>query len=386
MFNTVDRKNTQSIKWDQTKKEDCIPFTIADSDYASPKPVIDALNQRVNHGVFGYTYFDEDYYNIIISFVKRHYDYEITINQITTTMGVVGSLYYAIKMLNDKSEGIIIQTPVYNMFYDLIEKANKKVIENKLIEENGYYRMDFDNLEYLFTQGHKIMILCNPHNPVGRVYKDDELKKLVLLAKKYDVHILSDEIHADIILNDNKFISLMKYYDLYENMMVFIAPSKTFNIAGLHISLVITKNYDLMESYKKITDEGYFKNPSLLSITALKAAYKDCDDWMALQNQHLSRNYQIIKDYFHKNHPKVVLSQVEGTYLVWLDMNYLKISCEEATKELMKHHISVGKGTIYSPHSEGYFRLNFACSTDQLKEGLKRLSETIKILEANTSK
>ncbi|MDD2575708.1 MAG: aminotransferase class I/II-fold pyridoxal phosphate-dependent enzyme, partial [Acholeplasmataceae bacterium] len=130
----------------------------------------------------------------------------------------------------------------------------------------------------------------------------------------------------------------------------------------------------------------YFKNPSLLSITALKAAYKDCDKWMALQNQHLSKNYQIIKDYFHEKHPQVILSQVEGTYLVWLDMNYLKISCEEATKELMNHHISVGKGTIYSPHSEGYFRLNFACSTEQLKEGLKRLSETIKILEENTTK
>lgn len=386
MFKTVDRKNTQSIKWDQTKKEDCIPFTIADSDYAAPKQVIDALTKRVNHSVFGYTYLDEDYYNIIINFIKRHYNYEVQSNQIVTTTGVVGSIYYAIKMLADKSEGVIIQTPVYNMFYCLIEKANKRVVENKLIEEDGYYKMDFDNLEYLFTQGNKIMILCSPHNPVGRVYKEEELKKLVLLAKKYDVYLLSDEIHADIILNDNQFISLMTYYDIYQNIIVFHAPSKTFNIAGLHISLVVSKNDALIEMYKKITDEGYFKNPSLLSITALKAAYKDCDNWMKLQNEHLSNNYKIIQDYFEKMHPKVILSKVEGTYLVWLNLKYLNISCEEATKELMKHHISVGKGTIYSPFSEGYFRLNFACSVQQLLEGLKRLTETILILEKNHNK
>ena len=244
--------------------------------------------------------------------------------------------------------------------------------------------MDFENLEYLFSQGNKIMILCSPHNPVGRVYKDEELKKLVSLAKKYDVYLLSDEMHADIILNDNKFISVMKYYDLYQNMMVFLAPSKTFNIAGLHISLVVSKNNELIEMCKKITDEGYFKNLSLLSITALKTAYKDCDYWMKLQNEHLSNNYKIIQDYFEKNHPKVILSKVEGTYLAWLNLKYLNISCEEAANELIKHHISIGKGTIYSPFSEGYFRLNFACSIEQLLEGLKRLTETILILEKIT--
>jgi len=381
MFKTVDRKNTQSIKWDQVKRDDCLPFTVADSEYESPKPIIDALNLRVNHGVFGYTYFDDTYYQIIINYVKRHYGYSINPSEIITTMGVVGSLFYAIKMLDAKSEGVIIQTPVYNMFHGLIEKTNKKVIENKLIEEEGYYKMDFDHLEGLFAQGYKIMILCNPHNPVGRVYRDEELKRLVLLAKKYDVYLLSDEIHADIILNDNKFISLMNYYPLYEKMMVFISPSKSFNIAGLHISLVISKNDYLMETYRKITEDNFFKNPSLLSITALKAAYKDCDDWLIAQNKHLTNNYRIIQDYFKKHHPQAILSKVEGTYLLWINLQYLNVSCEEVSKAFIEHHILMAKGTVYSPDSEGYFRLNFACSTEQLLEGLHRLSQTIQLLE-----
>lgn len=266
------------------------------------------------------------------------------------------------------------------MFYGLIEKTCKKVIENKLLENNGYYSIDFDNLEALFKE-HKIMILCSPHNPVGRVFTDDELTKIVKLAKKHNVYLLSDEVHADIILNDNQFISALNYYDLYDNILVFIAPSKTFNIAGLHISLVLSKNDELINKYRETSESGYFKNHSMLSVEALKAAYSICDDWLHAQNKHLSNNYLVVKNHFDKFHPKVILSPIEGTYLLWVNLKYLKVDQETLLKTFEEQGVLLADGLAYGKDASGYVRMNLAVSKEQLHEGLERISKAIKILD-----
>lgn len=374
MFFKIDRKKTNSIKWD-TIDEGYLPFWIADSDYKSPPEVIDLLSKRVSHGAFGYSYCDEEYYKIIQSWILRRYGIKMPQKNIVQTCGLVGSLFQAIKMLDDYSDSVLIQTPVYSKFYPLIEHTDKEITENKLLNNNGYFTMDLKDLEEKFKKGAKIFILCNPHNPVGRSYTYEELKSVVLLAKKYQVYILSDEAHCDILLNDNEFISMNEFSNLYKNIMVFFAPSKTFNIAGLKISHVCSHNDELMKQYKKHIEKNHYGNTSLLSMEAVKVVYKDCDYWVKLQNKHFSNNYKIIKKYFKTNFPKVIVTKMEATYLAWLDLSYLKKTCEEIYEGLSNEKIIISPGKNYGIDCEGFIRFNFACSEKQLLEGLNRIGK-----------
>lgn len=374
MFKSVNRLNTSSYKYDHIEGK-YISFFIADSDYASPKCITDALIKRAKHPVYGYTYVDEDYYQTIIKWVKDQYHYSMTKADLIPTSGVVNSLFYALLLLKDYSESVVIQTPVYNQFYGLIESAGMKMVESKLINDNGYFKMDLKDLEEKFKAGSKILILCSPHNPVGRVYSYQELEALVLLCKKYDVFILSDEIHCDIILEGNKFISLNHFYKLYEKIFVFFSPSKSFNIAGLKTSSVVILNKSYNQAYRQLIDNHHYglKNP--FSIEGAKAAYT-CGDWLALQNKHLSENYQIMKAHF-KKHPEVVLSKMEATYLAWLDLSCLDKSCEVMYQELLARGLLVSGGKKYAEYCAGFIRVNFACGKDQLKKGLDIISQYI---------
>ncbi len=371
MFKSVNRENTSCYKYDMVEGN-YVSFFIADSDYKTPTKIKDALIKRANHQVYGYTFVDDEYYKKIIGWVKRQYGYDVKKCDIIPTSGIVNSLYYALLMLKDKSDSVVIQTPVYNQFYGLIERAGFKKVENKLINDNGYFKMDLEDLENIFKKGAKILILCSPHNPVGRVFSYEELETLVLLCKKYGVYILSDEIHCDIILNDNKFTSLNHFYKTYENIFVFFSPSKTFNIAGLKASQVIILNKEYNLKYRKIIEDNYFSLSNPFSLEAVKAAYT-CDNWLTEQNKHLSNNYKTIKECF-KKHPKAILSKMEATYLAWLDLSYLNKSCETIYEELLERGMLISGGKKYGEFCEGFIRLNFACGEEELKEGLKIIS------------
>lgn len=374
MFKSINRKNTSSYKYDHIEGG-YLSFFIADSDYASPKCITDALIKRAKHPIYGYTFIDDAYYQSVINWIKRRYHYTIEKHHLIPTSGIVNSLFYALLMLKDYSDSVVIQTPVYNQFYGLIESAGFKMIENKLINNEGYFTMDLQDLEETFKKGTKILILCSPHNPVGRVYTHDELQALVLLAKQYNVYILSDEIHCDIILNGYKFISLNHFYPLYENIITFFSPSKSFNIAGLKTSSTIILNETLNKKYKALIDKHHYglKNP--FSIEGAKAAYT-CDQWLDDQNKHLTNNYKIMQEYF-KKHKEVVLTKMEATYLAWLDLSCLDKSCEVMYEELLSRGILVSGGKKYADYCEGFIRINFACDEQQLRKGLDIVSEYI---------
>lgn len=375
-FKTVNRKNTNSVKWDMIDG-DYVSFSVADSDYLTPKFIVERIQNRLEHGVFGYTFVDDEFYKIVSKWVKRRYHYDLYQDEMVQTSGIVSSLNYAIKMLNDKSDSVVIQTPVYYMFYPLVNNSGKKLKENALINNNGHWEMDLENLEEIFKEGCKIMILCNPHNPVGRTYTKQELLSLVNLAKKYDVYILSDEIHCDFIMDGYEFHSLNTFSNIYDKIMVFFAPSKTFNIAGLKISIVSSKNKQLIELYKNTIEKAYYGTTSLLSIEALKAAYTSCDEWLIKQNEHISNNYNLLVNHFKTHHKDVIVSKNEATYLAWIDLRCLGKTCEELYQDLLKEGVLIAGGLKYAEQCNGFVRLNFACSEEQLLTGLNRITNYI---------
>lgn len=383
-FKNLKRKETCCYKYDSIDKKQ-LPFWIADSDYASPKAIKNALIKRSNHGAYGYSCPGKKYQKIIKDYIARHYQYEVSENNIVTTNGVVGALFNAIKLLDSYSESIVIQTPVYHQFYDLIKKSGKKLVENKLLNDNGYFKINFLELEDIFKKT-KIMILCNPHNPVGRSYSYEELEKLVLLAKKYHVFLLSDEIHCDILLYDNKFVSLNQFYSLYQNIMVFFAPSKAFNVAGLKISNMVTLNDSLAVSYRKLLEDNYYSTPNLFALTAIKAAYTEGDRYLVKQSKFLTSNYEYLLKYFNKKHDKVIVTKMEATYLAWIDLSYLNKNCEEIYEGLQSVGVLISPGKKYGELCEGFIRFNFACDKKMLKKGLLRISKYLKIVERENKK
>lgn len=367
------KKNTSCAKWDLLE-EDVLPFSIADSDYATSEAIRKCLIERAKHPIYGYTYPDNEYFDSIIRWTKRRYGYDLVKENIIPASGVVISLFHAIKFLKDKVDGVIIQTPVYNPFYSVIEDNGLKIIKNPLINKDNYYLIDFPLLEKQ-VDNKKLILLCNPHNPTGRAFSYDELKKIVDLAKKHNAYILSDEIHCDILLDGNKFTSLNKFSDIYNKIIVFNSVSKSFNLAGLKTSNIIVKDLEIANEFRSFLKNNYFSYGNIFGLTALKAAYNCSEKWLDLQNKHLSNNYKILKEYFRNNYPKVGVTKQEATYLAWLDLSYLDVSCLKMKDELAKLGMVVNEGKRYSEECEGFIRFNFACSKVQLKKGLNILGK-----------
>lgn len=371
----ISRRNTSSAKWDRIEgKEKLIPFSIADSDYLTAPEIEKAIKNRAEHPIYGYTYQDEEYFESIINWTKRRYGYEIDKDNIIPGNGVVTSLYYAIKFFAKDSPGVIVQPPVYNPFYDVILDNNKKVVINKLIKNDNYHTMDYVDLEKHLKAGNKVILLCSPQNPTGRVFKKEELLKVVELAKKYDAYILSDEIHCDIILGDNEFISINSFYNIYDKLIVFTSIGKTFGLAGLKTSNTIIRNKEMAEEFRNFLSHNYIGSGNVFGLAALIAGYNKSDEWLLEQNKHLTNNFNILKTFFNQKHPQVGVTKTEGTFLAWLDLSYLGIPCTKMYALLKEEGIIVAEGKKYSEDCKGYIRFNFACSEKQLLAGLEAVS------------
>ena len=371
----INRLNTSSIKWDlikiRTKKEGILPFWVADSDYMTAKPIMEALKTRVNQGAFGYTYVDDEYLGIVQEWVRRRYQYNIEKDWIVTTPGVVTALFFAVSALTNPEAKIIVQSPVYNPFYSVITNNKRGILENKLTSIVDTYEMDFENLELLLQDGAEMMILCNPHNPVGRVWTASEIEKVVTLCKKYNCLLVSDEIHCDLIMKEHQFTSIGKYFNCYDNMIICTAPSKTFNIAGLMTSNIIIKDKSLREKMKHELAIRSLGEPNLLGLEACKAAYTKCDDWLNAQIDHIQRNATLVYRYFKKNIPLAKIAKLEGTYLMWIDMRFMNLTSEELVKKLIDSGAYVNSGAMYGTDYDGFIRLNIACPKEQLQKGLE---------------
>lgn len=377
----INRLNTSSLKWDsikiRTEKENVLPFWVADSDYMTAKPIMEALTSRIKNGAFGYTYVDQEYLEIVKNWVWRRYQYQIEKDWIVPTPGIVPALFFAINALTTPEAKIIIQSPVYNPFYSVIINNNRKILENKLLPIDNTYQMDFINLEALLKEGAEMMILCSPHNPVGRVWTEAEILKVVKLCKQYNCLLVSDEIHCDLVFKEYPFTSIGKYFHLYDKMIICTAPSKTFNIAGLMTSNIIIKDLTLREKFKRELSIRSIGDPNLFGIEACKAAYTKCDDWLEAQVKHIQKNAMLVNQYFKKHVPEAKIAKLEGTYLMWIDMRFMHLTSETLVKKLIDYGIFVNPGAMYGADYDGFIRLNIACPQQQLQKGLEIIGKFV---------
>lgn len=376
-FENLNRMYTKSAKWDIPRLkygDDIIALSVADSDYMTCEAIIKAIIDRAHHGAFGYTYCDDEYFNVLENWFKNEYGYIITKEEVITTPGILVSLNVIVRTLCKKK--VLINAPVYYRFHYLGGNNDKELVINELKNNSGRYEIDFLDLEEKLKEV-DMFVLCNPHNPVGRVWTSDEIKRIVELCKKYDVILVSDEIHCDLILFNHNFTSVGKFINEYDKIIIATAPSKTFNIAGLQVANTIIPNVNLRNIVKRELSSLSIGNPNLFAIYATIVAYRDCKGFVNKQNKHIEKNYLFLKDFFSKNITKARVSPLEGTYLAWVDMSFLGMDSNTMVNKMTEYKVIVSDGKIYGDSGNGFIRINLACSHEQLEEGLKRINRFV---------
>ena len=388
LFKTLKRINTDSIKWamakEETGSENTLTFSVADSDYETAPEIKEALKARIEHGAFGYARADKAYYDIVKDWMLRRYTIEVEEKAIIPIPKVLTGLSVLLEALTKKGDGVVIQTPVYHAFRPVIEDNERVIVDNPLIKDphTNRYIMNLGNLEESFKNGAKAMILCSPHNPAGRVWTYHEIRDLVKLCKEYDVPLLSDEIHADIIMEGKTFTSAARFFDLYDKIVVLNAPSKTFNIAGLQSGNMFIDNDTLRTTVKNALNAIHMSKPNILSMKALKSAYTECDYWVDAQNAHIQKNYNILKRALEEAFEAIRFTPLEGTYLAWIDIGFTGLDSLTFKRRLAKEkQMVVAEGAKFKDGTNSHIRFNLACSSEMLQEGIKRLKDFIKSTE-----
>lgn len=383
-FNTViDRSNNYAAKYDELKlkfgREDLCSMWVADMDFKSAKPIIEAIKDRADQGIFGYTSRPDSYYDAVIDWYKRRYDWDIKKEYLIHSPSVVTSLSIIIKEFTEPGDKIIIQSPVYYPFFDVVNNNNRELVLNPLKKVDGDYVMDYEDLEKKIDDNVKYLILCNPHNPVGRVWTKDELIKLGDICIKNNVKIITDEIHGDLVYGKRKYIPLASISEEFlNNTITCISATKTFNIAGLQASFVIfphNKDYDMFEKILGILD---IKRNNCFSLVAVEAAYRYGEEWLNQLLKYLEGNVEFLIDYCRENIPKIKPSKPEGTYLVWLDCKDLGLDDESLSDFMINRaKIALDGGNWFGKDGDGYMRINIACPRPILEEALRRIKEAI---------
>jgi len=382
----IDRAGTHSSRWDimpEGAGKDVISLWIADMDFTCPEPVLQAIHKRVDRKILGYTQYDNDRLkNAVCSWFKRRHDWEIDKSSIFFSPGVVPACSFFIDALTEEGDGVIIQNPVYYPFTGRI-KGNKRVVANNaLVRKGSKYFMNFEDLEEKFANPkNKGMILCSPHNPVGRVWTEDELLKLLAIAKKYGKWIISDEIHCDLTRTGIDFIPLMKVAGDYKDRIITCTSvAKTFNLAGLKYSNIIIPNPEYQKIWKDITRTKTSLTDSCnpLSMEATIAAYNEGDDWLDQVREYLDGNINFVDKYLKENLPKAALIDCEGTYLIWID---LRAYCSDPKKleHAMLHDakVVIDEGYIFGDEGIGYERINIATPRATVAECLERMKRAL---------
>ncbi len=381
----VERRNTKSVKWDGMKEvfgtEDALPMWVADMDFLSPPEVVNALIERAKHGVYGYTLKDEGFYNSFINWVKKRHNWEIERKWIVATPGVISALSLAILTFTKPSDEIILQPPVYYPFFRVVSGLGRKIVYNPLKFENERYTIDFDDLERKINGKTKMLILCSPQNPTGRVWTEEELSKLGNICKRNDILIASDEIHADIVYKEYKHTPIASLNDFANNTITFMAPSKTFNVAGLNTAMTIIPNEELLKSFSMMLENMGLGIGNVFGITASQAAYEDGEEWLDALLDYLKENLEFLKSFVAERMPQVKVVEPEGTYLVWMDFRFLNMSDEELRTFMLENaKVALDDGYIFGPGGSGFQRINIATPRKLLKEGLERMEKALNSL------
>lgn len=375
----IDRSKSSSVKWESTKNvfgtDDVLPMWVADMDFHPPEEVIDAIRDRLDHGVFGYTFVPFSVTEAIQDWMKNRHDCEFKKSSIVFSEGVVPSISSAIRAYSEKGDKVLVHSPVYTPFFNMVKNNDRTLVTSNLIYENNRYELDFEDFEAKLKDGVKMFILCNPHNPGGRVWKRDELERIGDLCLKYDCLIVSDEIHSDLVFKPNVHIPIASIKEEFKEITTtFIAPSKTFNLAGIQASAAIIPNKELKEKFKKVQQQQGFFTLNTFAIAGMEAAYRKGEEWLEELLTYLDENMQLATEYINENLPALKPMKADATYLLWIDCRELGLSDEELKENLLyKGKLALEPGTKYGEGGEGFVRMNLACPRETLTEGLKRL-------------
>lgn len=380
----IDRRNTNSAKFDEMDAlfgSDVMHLGVADMDYRSPKPIIEAMQNIVEKGVFGYTIWPENYEELVSQWMKRRYGQETKNEWVVFSPRINMALNMAVETFTNEGDGIVLHTPAYTALQNAVEKYNRVMIESPLVLENGRYKMDFQQLRRTLddkkAQGvcAKIMLLCNPHNPTGRVWEIEELQGVVDICKEYDLLLISDEIHEDFVKKGHKFVSCLHFQeDLQGRMIVCNSITKTFNVPGVILSNLLIPDQGIRERMKETMDRWGLHNPNIFAAGIMEAAYTQCDEWIEQVNAYLDENYEFLKKYLEKNMPELEVIPSEGTYMAWVQTEKLQISPEELEKFFIEDaKVSVYMGSRYGKHTDSFIRINIATSRSYLQEALERI-------------
>ena len=376
------RKNINSVKWefmhieDKRADADTLPFWIADMDFPCPPAILEAIRQRATRMPLGYSMADADYYAAVCGWMEKKFSWNLQAGDIFTSPGVVRALIDLILALTSPGEGVIIQRPVYYPFSAIIKHTGRVLVNNPLCNENGYYTIDFDDLEQKARlPQNTMMILCSPHNPVGRVWTEEELVRVGKICLENNVQLISDEIHGDLLRNHITHTPIARLFPGHDTIITCTAPSKTFNTAGMQISNIIIRNKNLQKKWRMQTGEAF---PSPLAIVAVKAAYTACDAWLEQLLDYLDNNFFFMKDFLQQHLPKARYIIPEGTYLAWIDFSdYGYADSELATLLIEKANVLLEGGTVFGPEGAGFQRINVACPRETLEQGLERIARIL---------
>ncbi|MBT2287681.1 pyridoxal phosphate-dependent aminotransferase [Paenibacillus albidus] len=374
----IDRRNTRSYKWDQSEKlfgdKDIMPLWVADMDFESPPAVKEALKRRLEQGVYGYSVPSEGYTQAITGWFRRRHGWDIAPEWISDSPGIVTSLSLSVELFSEPGEAVILQSPVYYPFYDVIQLNGRKVAKNPLILRNGRYEMDYAQLEELMQAGAKLLLLCSPHNPGGRVWEREELLQLGELCLRYGVTVISDEIHCDLALPGHRHIPFASLSEeIADITLTTLASTKTFNLPGLQTSFIVASNPDLKRKFDARVKALSLHMAGFLAPEAVEAAYNEGEEWLDELLTYVAANADYAADYLSLNLPEVKIMQPEATYLLWIDCRGLKLDVA-GLKRLMHREAKVAfnEGSVFGSEGEGYLRINLACPRSILAEALER--------------
>lgn len=375
----TERRGTDSYKWDSAPEADIIPLWVADMDFETFPGITEALQRRVAHGIFGYTRVPEAYYEAVCNWFSKHHGWHINCEDIIYTSGVVPAVSAVIKALTLPGDQVIVQGPVYNCFFSSIRNNGCETVSNSLIynKEELRYEIDFDDLERkLAHERARLMLLCNPHNPGGRVWTRDELTRVAELCHKYGVRVVSDEIHCELTLYDNEYVPFGSLPDeLSHGSITCCSPSKAFNTAGLQIANIVCRDAEVRNRIDRAININEVCDVNPFGVIALQAAYSDEGyEWLTQLRAYISSNYDLLRERFARELPKCKMMRMEGTYLAWIDCSELHISSDEIEEMLMhENKVWVNAGSMYGTEGAAFIRINMACTSELLNEGITRI-------------
>lgn len=380
----VDRRGTSCLKYDfgmqRKNRTDLLPLWVADMDFKLPEEILADFHKRIDHGIFGYTDPDQEYYDALDGWFSRRHGFHIDPKTVTVGCGVVYGLATGVKAFTKPGDAILIQQPVYYPFREVIEDNGRHFINNQLVYKEGTYSIDFvDFEEKIVANKVKVFILCNPHNPVGRVWTPAELEKMGDICLKHNVIIMDDEIHCDFVFPGHKFTSFMtldaKYQD---NLVLYNSPSKTFNVAGLQPANIIIKNEKLRNLYRKANAASGYSQGNVMGMVAVKSVYTKGDAWVDELVQYITGNMEYVRDFVKKNLPKAYFVEPEGTYLIWIDFSGYGLTSAELEHVMVDEaKLWLDSGKVFGPATEQFERFNLACPRRTVEQAMKQLKAAL---------